>query len=167
MTQKPEQTEHHKENMLDALKLCLGVVATACRKVNVGRTQHYQWLIDDPEYKKRVDEVKEEAIDLAESKIFQLINGFKLPELHISNYKGKITKTELDRHYPPNVASIIFYLKTQAKKRGYIERQEIEINTKSDVQQMLENLDQLTDEQLEKLSELTAKLGNTDSPGEA
>lgn len=172
MSKQSEHTEQSKKDVLAALKLSLGVVTMACRKANIGRTQLYAWIAPDsvaydPVFAEAYKEVKEEALDLVESKLFQTINGFKMPESHVSNYQGEITITKLEKHYPPNVASIIFYLKTQGKKRGYIERTEVVVDDKSDLAKQLENLDQLSDTELEALEKLTGKLGSTDGDSKA
>ena len=100
-----EQTEQRKKAMLEALDASLGIVSTAAKKANIGRTQHYEWLKEDPEYKKAVQEVQESVLDFAESHLYKLVK------------EG-------------NPAATIFYLKTKGKKRGYIERQEIEVTEK-------------------------------------
>jgi hypothetical protein len=97
--------EHTKKTMLEALEKSLGVVTTACKQANVGRTTHYRWMEEDKEYREAVTALKLVALDFAESK------------LHSSIAEG-------------NVTAIIFYLKTKGKKRGYIERQEIEVQEK-------------------------------------
>ncbi len=96
-----DKTEQHKKAMLDALEKSLGVVTSACKSVGIGRTTHYLWMQEDPEYKKAVEELGDVAIDFAES------------QLHKQIKDGNSTAT-------------IFYLKTKGKKRGYVERQEIE-----------------------------------------
>ena len=92
-----------KELMLEALKKSLGIVTTACQTVGIDRGTHYNWLKDDPEYRKSVEALDDVVLDFAESKLHQSINN------------GSDTAT-------------IFFLKTKGKKRGYIEKQEI-INT--------------------------------------
>ena len=99
------KTEQHKKALIDALTKSLGIVTTACKQVGVGRTTYYQWLREDPEFKKAVADVKEVALDFAES------------QLHKQIQEGNTTAT-------------IFYLKTQGKARGYVERQEIEVAEK-------------------------------------
>ena len=86
--------------MIEALKESLGIVSTACSKVGICRTSHYDWMNEDEEYNKSINDISEEAIDFVESALFKKIK------------EGDTT-------------SIIFYLKTKGKKRGYIERQEI------------------------------------------
>ena len=95
-----DKTQEHKAAMLKALEKNLGIVTESCRVVGISRQTHYNWLKDDKDYKKAVDELENVALDYAESK------------LH-----NQITKE--------NPTAIIFYLKTKGKKRGYVERQEI------------------------------------------
>ena len=90
--------------MLDALEKSLGVVTSAAKAVGVGRTTHYLWLQEDKEYKAAVDELSDVAIDFAES------------QLHKQIKEGNSTAT-------------IFFLKTKGKKRGYVERQEVDVSS--------------------------------------
>ena len=95
-----DKTEQHKKAMIDALEKSLGVVTTACKTVGIGRTTFYQWLKDDEEFAREVDDIQNITLDFAES------------QLHKQIGEG-------------NTSATIFYLKTKGKKRGYIERQEI------------------------------------------
>ena len=97
------KTEIKKKAMMEALEKSLGVVTQACKIASVSRTQYYQWLKDDPVFKKQTDDIAEIAIDFAESKLHSLISQ-------------------------ENVPSTIFYLKTKGKKRGYVESQEMTIS---------------------------------------
>ena len=99
-----DKTEQHKKAMLDALEKSLGVVTSACKTVGVGRTTHYLWLQEDKEYKAAVEELSDVAIDFAES------------QLHKQIKEGNSTAT-------------IFFLKTKGKKRGYVERQEVDVSS--------------------------------------
>jgi hypothetical protein len=97
-----DKTEQHKRAMLDALEKSLGVVTAACKAVGIGRTTHYLWMQEDAEYRAAVEGLSDVALDFAES------------QLHKQIKDGNSTAT-------------IFYLKTKGKKRGYIERQEVEV----------------------------------------
>ena len=99
------RNSHKKEQMLEALEKSLGIVSTACKMVDVGRTTHYQWMKSDEEYKKAVDSIQDGVLDFAESHLYKLVK------------EG-------------NPAATIFLLKTRGKTRGYIERQEIEVQEK-------------------------------------
>lgn len=119
MSASVHTTALSKKAMLEALSVSLGIVSTACQVSGVGRRTHYDWLKNDPEYKEQVESISEQAIDFAESKLFELINGvheiMNTPDGNVIAYKT-----------PPHAAATIFYLKTKAKKRGYIERTEVE-----------------------------------------
>lgn len=93
--------DRHKKAMIEALEKSLGVVTSACGIVGISRNTHYEWLKADEEYKTAVESIKDIAIDFAESHLHKRIKD-------------------------GSDAAIIFYLKTQGKRRGYIERQEIE-----------------------------------------
>ena len=97
------KTEHLKKGMLEALTTSLGIVSTACETVGISRTTYYKYYKTDEQFKEQVDSISDEAIDFVESQLFELIR------------KG-------------NVAATIFFLKTKGKKRGYVERQEIELD---------------------------------------
>ena len=98
---KLNKTEHKKKAIIQALEKSLGVVTTACKQVGIGRTIFYEWYKKDNEFKKQVDDLSNVAKDFVESQLFKQIQD------------GIPTST-------------IFYLKTKAKDRGYIERQQIE-----------------------------------------
>lgn len=91
---------HTKKAMIAALEKSLGIVTVACKTVGIARDTHYRWMKKDKKYKEAVDALENVAIDFAESKLHKLIE------------KG-------------DTAATIFYLKTKAKHRGYVERQEV------------------------------------------
>jgi hypothetical protein len=106
-----------KRAMIAALKKTLGRVTDACEKVDIARATHYLWMDKDPEYREAVKSIDEAAIDFVEGKLFELINGAR-KEVVTQDGVVEIKDT-------PNPTATIFYLKTKAKHRGYVERQEI------------------------------------------
>ena len=97
-----------KEAMLSALIDCHCIVTDASLKADVSRKSHYEWLLNDPEYKKAVEELQETAIDYVEGKLFKLIDG-------------------------ENPTGILFYLKTKGKSRGYSETETTIVNNEIQV----------------------------------
>ena len=95
------RTTIKKGSFLKALEETHGNITDACSASNVSRSAYYDWMEKDKEFKVTVDDIVEGVIDHVESKLFENIN------------KNDTT-------------SIIFFLKTRGKKRGYVERQEIE-----------------------------------------
>ena len=97
-------SKHDKKiQLIENLRICKGIVANACEVVGVSRGTFYNWCKEDEEFKAQVDEINEATIDFVESKLLENIK------------KGEVT-------------SIIFYLKTKGRNRGYQERAEIDIN---------------------------------------
>lgn len=95
-----EQSEQNKKELLEALETSLGVVTTACRQVGLGRTTFYKYCNEDPEFKRKVDEIENVAFDFVESQLYRQIQD-------------------------GNTAATIFWLKTKGKNRGYSERFEL------------------------------------------
>lgn len=101
-TQK--STELRKKAMLECLRLHLGVVTPAAKEAGVSREAHYDWMNNDPEYRRAVQDMEDIPLDFAESHLFKQIKS-GIP------------------------SSTIFYLKTKGKKRGYVEASEQVIYT--------------------------------------
>ena len=93
-----------KEAILQALENSLGVVTVACKKTDTPRSTYYKWLKEDKEFAQAVKEIENVALDFAES------------QLHTQIKDGSTSAT-------------IFYLKTKGKKRGYIERSELDLTS--------------------------------------
>lgn len=98
-----DKTDIKKKQILEALEKSLGIVTTACKQVGIHRDTYYEWLKKDKEFKKKVKELENVALDFAES------------QLHKQIAKG-------------NPLSTMFYLKCKGKKRGYIEQQELRVS---------------------------------------
>ena len=81
----------------EALKKAMGVVAHAANALGTGRSTISDRIARNPELRERLDEIRETNLDIAESKLFELI------------HKGQ-------------PSAIIFYLKCIGKERGYVER---------------------------------------------
>lgn len=96
------KTDILKRNLLEALEKSLGVVTTACKIVDCNRSTFYKYYNNDQDFKSSVDELQNLTLDFAESQLHQQIKD------------GNTTAT-------------IFYLKTKGKKRGYVERKEVEM----------------------------------------
>ncbi len=93
----------NKENFLKALDACDMVVDRACKMVKLTRTTFYRYLKEDPEFRKAVENIKEQRIDVVEAKMME----------RIKEGSDKL---------------IEFYLSTKAKHRGYTRQQEIKVS---------------------------------------
>ena len=97
ISKKREQTA---QRIIDAIRESSGLLTLAAKKADVTYKTVWQYTQDFPSVKQAVEEAKEKMLDFAEGKLYEKIK------------EGDNT-------------AIIFYLKTQGKKRGYIERQEV------------------------------------------
>lgn len=111
--------DNNKKTVLEFLKKTRGIVSAACESANIARSTFYDWCNNDPEFRIAVDDINEGAIDFVESKLMEKIDGISVQTY---NQKGEPTVYE----QPPSDTAIIFFLKTKGKKRGYIERQEVD-----------------------------------------
>lgn len=93
-----------KKQLIENLRLYKGIITNACAVVGVSRATFYNWCKEDAEFNEEVNQINEETLDFVESKLLNNID------------KGEVT-------------SIIFYLKTKGRNRGYQEKAEIDINS--------------------------------------
>ncbi len=100
--------EHRKEDFLQLLEKNLGVISPTCRQLNMERQTYYNWIKKDSEFAQKCKEIQEVAVDFVESKLFENIaNG--------------------------DTTSIIFFLKTKAKHRGYNEKSTLNIEADKEI----------------------------------
>ena len=96
----PKKREQTAQRIIDAIQESNGLLTLAAKRAGLGYTTVWRYTQDYPLVAQAVIEAKEKMLDFTESKLYEKIK-------------------EGDN------AAIIFFLKTQGKKRGYIERQEV------------------------------------------
>jgi hypothetical protein len=89
-----------EEKAIKSVSGSRGLITSIAKKLGCSRPTVYSLMERYPAFKQAVADEREVQTDHVESKLFEQID------------QGNIT-------------AIIFYLKTQAKNRGYIERQEV------------------------------------------
>ena len=92
-------------DFLVAYEKSLGVLKPACEMTGMCRKTIWEWRKKYPEFDEACHECEETAVDFVETKLYKLINDGA-------------------------EASTIFYLKTKGRKRGYVERQKMDMNAK-------------------------------------
>lgn len=116
--QKPKLLKRDIPMVIKELREVYGNVSAVARKLKVSRTTLYNFINKHQQIKDELADTREELVDIAESALFKNILA-------------------------GDAASIFFFLKTQGKHRGYVERKE---SFGDGV-----DLSQLSDEQLERL----------------
>jgi hypothetical protein len=105
-----DQLDHpRKKAFLNIMKQTFGNISQSCNTVGISRTTYANWKKHDPLFATilAATEYEEEMLDYAESKL-------------------------VDRMTNKDTAAIIFFLKTKGKKRGYVEKQQLEIKGRGD-----------------------------------
>ncbi|MBW6490995.1 MAG: hypothetical protein K0B15_07340 [Lentimicrobium sp.] len=93
--------KRRQQAFLEAYDKSLSNVSMACKVVGISRNAFYEWCKKYPKFNQQIIDFDESNIDFAETMLMKNIREQK-------------------------EASIFFYLKTKAKARGYVERQEFE-----------------------------------------
>lgn len=98
-----------KKAVIEAYIKSFGNISSACRAAGINRQTYYNWLNKDKDFKTAIENsgADEYFLDFLDSKLVDRINN-------------------------NSDACLIFALKTKGKKRGYIEKQELDVNSKSE-----------------------------------
>ena len=101
-TTKQYTTKMKQDIFIAGFEKSMCNISAGCKQVPITRKTFYSWMKKNPAFKNRVMEAYEKRKDFGESKLMERIN------------EG-------------NVASLLFFLRTQAKDRGYVERSELDV----------------------------------------
>lgn len=94
-------------------------VSLACQQCHINRSTYYYWLKENEVFNENIKDIREGLIDFAESKLMSEVRS-------------------------GNTTAILFFLKTQAKDRGYVERveQDVTVNKFEELMQSLPDEDE-------------------------
>lgn len=119
-----EEREEKKRLFLEAMEDSMGLITTSCKRAGISRVTLEKWRKTDKELDDAINNIKDRAKEFVEGQLMTAIrNG--------------------------NVASIMFYLKTQC---GYRETQKLEVTETSQIdvaaalREMKEQLDKKTED---------------------
>lgn len=100
---------------------CGGIINDIALRFHVTRKTVAHWRDTDQRYRAALDEAQEATLDLCESNLRKLIAG--VPAIEVNENGDKVFAGWITE---PNLTSIIFYLKTKGRNRGYVERVEVD-----------------------------------------
>ncbi|MDD5501608.1 MAG: hypothetical protein PHH57_08045 [Candidatus Omnitrophica bacterium] len=95
----PKKRDNTAARIIKALEETQGLLTAAAKRAGVSYSTIKRYVADYPSVAQAKEEAQERLLDFAEGKLYQKIKD-------------------------GDTASLIFYLKTQGKKRGYVERVE-------------------------------------------
>ena len=128
-----KKIKENKIALLEAMESTMGVVTAGCMKAGISRATDYEYVNTDDAFAQAVLDLQNVALDFTETALFSNIS------------KGR-------------EASIIFYLKTKGKGRGYVEKVQLDVTNTNYVANEMSRLDKLSIDELRQLGELTTKL---------
>jgi len=74
------------------------------------------WKQKHPKFLESLKAGKDEADATISESLFHRAKGYSHPDVHISNFQGEITVTDIVKHYPPDTTACIFWLKNRQKE---------------------------------------------------
>jgi hypothetical protein len=74
-----------------------------------------EWKKDHPGFSESLKRGKKVADAMVAEKLFTRAMGYSHPDVDIKVIKGKVRKTKLIKHYPPDTTAAIFWLKNRDK----------------------------------------------------
>lgn len=100
---RTKKYKYSTELVIEAIKESGGIITTICTRLNCDRNTFYGYLKSREEIRDAYEEEKEAVLDMAESALFtQIANG--------------------------EFNATCFFLKCKGKDRGYVEKQEVDLN---------------------------------------
>ena len=84
----------------------------------------YDWLKAHPEFSEAVKRGKSISDDKVEKSLYARATGYAHPDVHISNFQGIPIVTKITKFYPPDPASMIFWLKNRRPEKW---REKVEV----------------------------------------
>lgn len=103
-------------------------------------------------FSEAIKEADDKTDLIVESALFRRAIGYEHPDVHISNYKGKITITDITKHYPPDATSLIFWLKNR-RPDLWRDRHELEHSGSIGLHPIQSELEKLSDKDLLAIAE--------------
>lgn len=97
----------------------------------ISKTTLNSWKKKYPKFMESLKKGKDIADEKVERSLYEIANGYSHPDVHISNYKGKITVTPIIKHYPPVAVAAFFWLKNR-KPDDWKDRKQVDIGGQKD-----------------------------------
>lgn len=115
-----QPTRYKKEYCEQAYKLCLLLAATDAELADFFEVKEQtinNWKKAHPEFFESLTAGKEKADANVGQRLYERAMGYSHPEEKIFNNKGEILRAETTKHYPPDTAAAIFWLKNRQRDR--------------------------------------------------
>ncbi len=92
----------------------LGVINKELAKIlGVAISTIKKWMKEKPEFLTAIKKGRETADQDVAVSLYKRAIGYSHPDVHVSNYQGEITITNLVKHYPPDTGAAFIWLKNR------------------------------------------------------
>lgn len=116
----------------------------------------HEWKKVYPEFSDSLKKGKDIADSEVASALYNRAKGYSHPDVDIKMYEGQIIQTELTKHYPPDTAAAIIWLKNRQPEQ-WRDKQEV-VNTNYNHDEEI-NYNELSDSALEEIAKAKVKRG--------
>lgn len=123
-------TKYRPEYAEQAKRLCENNAFTDAELAlffGVNLSTLHLWKIKHPEFSDSVKIGKGPANERVAKSLYDRAMGYSVVETDIRVINGKIVKTDVVKHYPPDPTSLIFYLKNREPDQ-WRDKQELEVD---------------------------------------
>lgn len=122
-------TKYKEEYCKQVYKLCLlGAIDTELANFfDVDPDTINEWKEVYPEFSVSIKKGKDQADSEVAHKLFKRATGYEHQDVDIKAIDGEIVITELIKHYPPDTAAAIFWLKNRQAKK-WRDKQDFNVN---------------------------------------
>lgn len=133
------QTKYKPEYAEQARKLCDVMAATDAELAGyfgVALSTLHLWKLNYPEFAQALAAGKGPANDRVAKSLYDRAMGYSVTETDIRVVQGKIVKTDVVKHYPPDVVAMIFWLKNRDSGK-WSDKSEMDLNVKDNLAEKL------------------------------
>ncbi|WP_299082756.1 hypothetical protein [uncultured Paraglaciecola sp.] len=121
-----------------AFKFCLlGVTDKRLAELlGVNESTVHQWKIDHPEFSESLRRGKDLADAEIANSMYHAAKGYEHDAVHISNYQGDITVTDIVKRYPPDTKAAVMWLKNRHPDK-WRDKTEQDVNVTTNLSQLM------------------------------
>lgn len=134
-------SSYRPEYAEQAYKLCL-LGATDAKMADffcVSEVTINAWKLAHPDFLKSITRGKDIAdAEIAEA-LYHRAKGYSHPEVHVSNYQGEITLTQLTKHYPPDTPAASLWLRNRQSGQ-WRDKQDVEHSGEIGIRSLAERM---------------------------
>lgn len=128
-------TKYKPEFAEQAEKLCNVMAATDAELAayfGCALSTLHVWKLQYPEFAAALAAGKGPANDRVAKSLYDRAMGYSVTETDVRVVQGKIVKTEVVKHYPPDVVAMIFWLKNRDSSK-WSDKSEVDLNVKDNL----------------------------------